>query len=243
MPSDQFLFNGHNLSDLVMCRMERPIMPPVEVKSEQVGARHGELFRSARLRSYTVPVKVWLRSEDRRRVADIRHALAAMLWTEEPAPLYLPDDPCRYHLAIVSDATDLGAITDELPSTTIDFMVCDPVAFGSKREQALASGTSVEVKAGGTWKSWPVVTITPSSTSSVKLLNVTTGEAVEITSATYGGSIPSKQIVLDFEGQRATVNGATCGVTLASRYFALDGTQTVKLTGGTGTMEWRERWL
>ena len=40
---DRIIFNGHDLSDLVMCRMERPVMQPVEVSSETVGGRHGEL--------------------------------------------------------------------------------------------------------------------------------------------------------------------------------------------------------
>lgn len=241
---DRIIFNGHDLSNIVMCRMERAVMPPVEVSHEVIGGRHGSLFRRARMEAYEQPVTIWIRSEDRRKVAEIRHRLAAMLWTEEPAPLYLPDDPNRFHMAIVSGDTNLGAITDELPTTTINFLVCDPIAYGNQRTASLATNTNVLVDAGGTFKAAPIVKSTTSG-GTWRITNLTTGYFVEVNASTVGTAIPSgRQIVCDMELERFTLNGSDVGVSVESDFFTIEGRNTLKVTGGTNTtLDWRERWI
>lgn len=240
---DRIIFNGHDLSSIVMCRMERPIMAPVEVSRESVGGRHGDVFRRARMQGYTVPVTVWIRAKDRRKVAEIRHKLAAMLWTEEPAALYLPDDPSRYHLAVVEGDTSLGAITDELPTTTINFYVCDPIAYGNKRQESLSS-SAVSVDAGGTWESFPTIRSTTTG-GTWKVANITTGEFVEVSEDSAGSEIPSgSTLVCDMANERLTINGYDMGVSVASDFFPIDGRMTLQVTGGSGTtIDWTERWL
>ena len=244
MPSDHIIFNGHDLSSMVMCRMERPIMAPVEVTTETIGGRHGELFKKARMTGYTIPVNIWLRANDRRKVADIRHALAAALWTDEPAPLYLPDDPDLYHLAIVSDETGLGEITDLLPQTTINFYVCDPVAYGELRTATLADSAETVVAVGGTWASKPTVTTTAAG-GTWRITNATTSKYVEVNADTFGGEIAADAVIVcDMELERVTVNGNVSGVTIGSDFFDIEDDCTIIVTGSTSTtVEWRERWL
>ena len=146
--TDRVLFNGHDLSAFVSCKVRRPIMPPVNVTLESIGGRDGELFKAAHFGGYDLPVDVWLRSDERRDAATVRHALAKMLCTDEPAPLFLPDDPTRFLLAIVSGETDLGEITDKCPFTTITFHVCDPFYYGRKRRVEVSAGT-LTINAGG----------------------------------------------------------------------------------------------
>ena len=45
--TDRVIFNGHDLSALVSCKVNRPIMAPVNANFESVSGRHGELFKSA----------------------------------------------------------------------------------------------------------------------------------------------------------------------------------------------------
>ena len=241
---DRIIFNGHDLSSIVMCRMERPIMPPVEVSRESVGGRHGEIFRRARMQGYTVPVTIWLRAKDRRRVADLRHKLAAMLWTDEPAPLYLPDDATRYHLAIVEGETGLGAITDEMPTTVINFYVCDPIAYGNARTETIALEANTGLDAGGTFAAAPVVRSTTTG-GTWRILNVTTGAFVEVNADTVGTEIVSgATLVCDMANERVTINGSTVGVTVDSDFFSIDGRMTLWLTGGNNTtIDWQERWI
>ena len=241
---DRIIFNGNDLSNIVMCRMERPIMPPVDIAYENVGGRHGEVFKRARMQGYTVPVTVWLRIKDRRRVAAIRHKLAAMLWTDEPKPLYLPDDPTRYHLAIVSGDTNLGAITDELPTTTIGFYICDPISFGNRRSETIADGAATSIDAGGNFKSAPTVRSTTAG-GAWRVTNVTTGEYVEINPDSAGADISSGlAVVVDMEKELVTLNGSYVGVSVSSDFFRIEGRMDLVVTGGTDTtIDWRERWI
>ena len=45
--TDRVIFNGHDLSALVSCKVNRPFMAPVNAIFESVSGRHGELFKSA----------------------------------------------------------------------------------------------------------------------------------------------------------------------------------------------------
>lgn len=241
---DRIIFNGYDLSNIVMCQMERAIMPPVEITRETIGGRHGETFRRARMQGYTIPVTVWLRTKDRRNVAELRHRLAALLMTDEPAPLYLPDDATRYYLAIVDGDTSLGAITDGIPKATINFYVCDPIAYGNPRKETLTNGTAKTVDAGGTYKAAPLVRSTTAG-GTWRIENQTTDEFVELTADTVGYTIPSGQaVVCDMEQERITLNGLDTGVTLDSDFFTIEGETVLRVSGGTGTtLDWRERWL
>lgn len=242
---DHIVFNGHDLSSLVMCRMGRPILPPVNVSTQTVGGRHGEHYRRSRMEGYDIPVDIWLRTEDRRKVAELRHELAALLWTEEPAPLWLPDDPTRYHLAVLSGDTDLGAITSELPTTTLTFHVCDPIAFGDERSEVLVSGTAKTLSAGGTWEAWPIVRSTLSG-GTWRITNQTTGQYVEVNADSYGANpAAGASLACDMELERVTINGNTAGVAISSDFFSLSGDATLLVTGARGetTIDWRERWL
>ena len=69
--TDRVIFNGHDLSALVSCKVNRPIMAPVNANFESVSGRHGELFKSAYFGGYDLPVDIWLRSDDRRDAAAV----------------------------------------------------------------------------------------------------------------------------------------------------------------------------
>lgn len=241
---DRIIFNGNDLSNIVMCRMERPVMPPVDISRETIGGRHGEVFKRARMQGYTIPVTVWLRTKDRRRVAEIRHKLAALLWADEPKPLYLPDDPTRYHLAIACGDTSLGAIIDDVPKTTIGFYVCDPIAYGNTRCEQIATGTRTMVDAGGTYKAAPVVKSTTTG-GTWRIQNVTTGQFVEINADTVGAAIQgNRAIECDMDKETFKLNGSHVGVSADSTFFTIDGRTELLVTGGSGTtIGWCERWI
>lgn len=235
---DRVVFNGVDLSTLVMCKVQRPVMAPVEATFETVPGCHGETFKRARRTGFDLPVDVWLRTEDRREVAEVRHRLAKALWTEEPAPLFLPDDPTRYLLAIVSGDTDLGTITDECPSGTVTFHVGDPDHHGQARRADVSSG-SVSIDFGGDLPTYVGVTAKPGAGSSWRITNTDTAEFVEVATTLTADST----IGIDMERERATVNGQTAPVTLDSDFFEVDGRTHLSISSGTATLEWEERWL
>lgn len=236
--TDRVLFNGHDLSTLVSCKVNRPIMAPVNATFESVSGRHGELFKSAYFGGYDLPVDIWLRSDDRRDAAAVRHALAEMLCTDEPAPLVLPDDPTRYLLAIVSGSTDLGEITDDCPYTTVTFHVGDPFYYGNKRRVEVSAGTFT-VNAGGDRPAHLQITAKPASSAAWYIRNVDTGEQVKLASSVTSTST----VRVDMALERATVNSQVAAVTLDSDFFTIQGRTKLQLSGGSAVLEWRERWL
>ena len=166
----------------------------------------------------------------------MRHRLAAALWTDEPAPLYLPDDPTRYLLAIVSGSTDLDEITDDCPTTTVTFHIGDPDYYGQKRRMEVLAG-NVYVNAGGNRPAHLKVTAKPAAGSTWRITNVDTGEFVAINTALTSSST----IRLDMATERATVNNQTAPVTIDSDYFEINGRCHLNITNGTAILEWVER--
>lgn len=236
--TDRVIFNGHDLSALVSCKVNRPIMAPVNANFESVSGRHGELFKSAFFGGYDLPVDIWLRSDDRRDAATVRHALAELLCTDEPAPLVLPDDPTRYLLAIVSGSTDLGEITDACPSTTVTFHVGDPFYYGNKRRVNAQSG-EFGINAGGNRPAALTITAHPESGAAWFIRNLDTGEKVQLDMDVSEDSV----VRVDMALERVTVNGHEAPVTLDSDFFEINGRMKLQLSSGRALLEWRERWL
>ena len=235
--SDSIVFNGHDLSSLVYCKIRRPVMASVKPTFDDVPGRHGEAFRAVKREGYDLKVDMWLRTERRRDVADARHKLAAALWTGEPAPLYLPDDPTRYLMAIVSGETDLDEITDDCPSCTVTFHVGDPDYRGQKRRIDVSGSAAFSV--GGTLPAAIKVTAKPGACSSWRITNTDTGEFVEVAQALAADSV----VRLDFETERAEVNGNVAPLSITSDFFDVEGRGHLKVSSGTATIEWEERWL
>lgn len=235
--TDRVVFNGHDLSALVYCKVHRPIMATVDAKFEDVPGGHGEHLKSVRRAGYDLPVEMWIRTEHRREVAEARHRLAAMLWSEEPAPLFLPDDPTRHLMAIVTGDTDLGEITDGCPATTVTFHVTDPDYRGSLRRVDFTGSASFSV--GGTLPAPLSVTARPGRCDSWRITNGDTGEYVEVAGPFTADSV----VRLDMDTERATVNGKTAQVSIFSDFFKVSGRAHLKASVGTATVVWEERWL
>lgn len=235
--SDSIVFNGHDLSSLVFCKIHRPIMASVKPTFEDVSGRHGELFKSVKREGYDLTVDMWLRTEHRRDISEARHKLAAMLWTDEPAPLYLPDDPTRYLTAIVSGITDLGEITDDCPGASVTFHIGDPDYRGQRRRIEMTGSAAVSV--GGTLPALIKVTAKPSAGGAWRITNTDTGEFVEIIQPLTADST----IRLDFSTEHATVNGSVAQLNIMSDFFEIKDRAHIKISSGSATLEWEERWL
>ena len=100
-------------------------------------------------------------------------------------------------------------------------------------------GYSTSLVVGGSYETRPVVTCKPGgSVSYIRLTNMDTGEYVQITAALTSSST----VVIDMAEEQVTINGANAAVTYESDYFALQpGRNSLRLSSGTGTIEWTER--
>lgn len=235
--SDSIVFNGHDLSKLVYCKVRRPIMADVSASFEDAPGRHGEYFKNARRSGYDLQIDMWIRTEHRREVAKARHELAALLWSDEPAPLYLPDDPTRYLMAIVSGATDLDEITDDCPQATVTFHIGDPDYYGQHRRMDVSGAASFAV--GGTLPAALTVTAKPGACSSWRITNTDTAEFVEVVQPLTASSV----VRMDFDKEHVTVNGSVAQLNIMSDFFSVKDRAHIKISSGSATLEWEERWL
>ena len=235
--SDSIIFNGVDLSKLVFCKVQRPVLAPIEVTSEEINGGNGAVYKGSRRASYDLPVDIWIRTEDRRAVADLRHKLAAALWTDEPKPLYLPDDPTRYLLAVVSGSTDIDKISDDCPSATITFKIVDPDYYGRKRRVEFTGETALS--SGGNIDAHFKATVKGASGDRFRLTNLDTAEFVEVVGKLTGDSV----IRIDTGLERATVNNRTAQVSIDSDFFKLGQRSRIRASSGSVLIEWSERWL
>lgn len=92
---------------------------------------------------------------------------------------------------------------------------------------------------GGSYETRPVITCRPGgSVSFLKLTNMDTGEFVQINESLTSSS----EVVIDMAKEQVTVGGQNHAVTYESDYFALQpGRNSLRLSSGTGTIEWTER--
>lgn len=197
----------------------------------------GELVRFDGLEAVEVMVKGYLTPYGIDQVAKVKRILAKMLTIDEAQALRLPDEPWSYTLAVCTGGAELSRHAHR-PKVELSFLCADPVAYGQERTDTLTT-TAKTVDSGGTYKVWPVVTAKPASGSYWMLTNVTTGDFVRVDAAFTG----SQTVVLDMAKQRCKVNGTDHQVNISSDYFPLDGEQSLKVSSGTATLEWSERWL
>lgn len=240
MTSKGLVYNGFDFSPYLRCNPRRPLVPPTSVTTDELPGRDGTRFREARLGELKIPVGVELRARTGDDIAELRHRLAGHLWSAEPAPLFLGDDPFRYHLAVLDGESELDVLW-KTGQTELTFRAPDPVMYGADREAAL-SGTA-EVWVGGNHATTPVVEVVPQGTS-LRVEHVGLGKAVEVEAE--GSFDGTKTLLIDCGAEHCELGGvnADARVTLESDFFDLEpGENVIRVTGGTGTVRWTERWL
>ncbi len=232
------IFNGNDLSRyLVVESVSRDLLPKRRLETTEVSAMDGAHVADTGLETLEISVTCRLLAESAADVSDCRRLLAHALHSSTAARLILPDEPDRYYLAwFEGGSAPSGSV--RYPQVKLSFLCADPVAYGEAKTATVGTSNTI-VSAGGTYKACPVITCKPASGSYWQLTNVTTGDFVRVEAAFTG----SQTVVLDMARERCTVNGTDHAVTLTSDFFALDGTQTLKTSSGTASLEWEERWL
>lgn len=231
------IFNGYDFSPYLTVNMSRRIMPGTTLDTVEVPGKPGVLLRSNKLEPVTIPVTLRLKAGVDENIADLRHILAGMLYTERPEKLILPDDEERYYMAVATGDTTLSKLWYTGVSEA-EFYCADPLAYGKK---GYISVPSVDFTIGGTYETKPIITCHPAAnTTFIKITNDKTGEFMQINRSFDG----TETVVFDCEKEQATVNGINAAVVLASDFFALKpGVNALLRSSGTFKAEWRERWM
>ncbi|OUO31728.1 hypothetical protein B5F85_09485 [Olsenella sp. An293] len=169
--------------------------------------------------------------------SEIRHVLYGWLVAPSGAELELPGEPgLSWRDAVVTDASDWDSLFED-GSCELAFTCFDPVAYGEGRSSAAGTLT-----VGGTWATWPVVTLTALAGPSVRVADGL-GRYVLVEREFAAGD----EVLLDFRREAVTVEGedASADVAVESTFFSLvPGEHTLTFTGCSAhTVAWTERWL
>lgn len=211
-------------------------LPTVKAITQDLAQRAGSYFVRQKIGTRTVKVTLGLNAESRDPMAIYKAFRPYAYLVNKSQPKQLKLNETTYLNAILSGTSSMSEVA-YWGKFTITFTAFDPYFYGATKTTSLSNNTAKSVTVSGACNVWPVFTVTTSSTS-VTITNVTTGEYVNIPNLTSGATL-----VVDMGKQLSTVNNNYTPVTLASTYFDLEGTMSVKVQGGTASMVYVERWL
>lgn len=233
-------YNGHDFSDYVTAELVEPAGHALSPRALAVPGRPGAALLGSELPPRVLRVRLFLdagvtlTAEER---SAIRHELYGWLVAPMGAELSLTGEPgLTWRDAVVTGVSDWDSLFED-GSCELAFTCFDPVAYGDGKSSAASTLT-----VGGTWATWPVVTLTALAGPSVKVADGL-GRYVLVERTFAAGD----EVLLDFQHEAVTVDGAdaSADVAVESTFFSLvPGEYTLTFTGCSAhTVAWTERWL
>lgn len=218
--------------------VSRTVAPERRIERTSVPGRDGDYAYLGGFEAVEITVTAYLTARTVDGVSDQRRAMAEALCRGPEQRLVLPDEPTRYYMAIYEGGAELSRNAGR-PMVELKFLCADPIAYGAHRS-AKVSGTRT-VKPGGTYRTHPIISVTPPAGSSWQITDVGSGRFVRVVAQFTG----KQSLVIDTCMSRCTVNGSDYPMDAASdpELFYLDGTTQLKVSGGEALIEWEERWL
>ena len=233
-------YNGHDFSEHVTAELLEPAGHALSPRALAVPGRPGAALLGCELPPRVLRVRLFLdagvtlTAEER---SAIRHEMYGWLVAPMGAELSLTGEPdLTWRDAVVTGVSDWDSLFED-GSCIVEFTCFDPVAYGEEKSSAASTLT-----VGGTWTTWPVVTLTVLAGSSVKVTDEL-GRYVLVERQFSAGDV----VVMDFVAEAVAVDGtdASADVAVESTFFTLaPGTHTLTFAGcSTHTVAWAERWL
>ena len=234
------VYNGHDFSPYVTAEPLEPAGHALEPRALSVPGRPGAVLLGCEVPPRAVRVRLFLDAGSKLTASE-RSSLRGMLraWLVAPAggELELSGEPgLTWRDAVVTDVSGWNSLFED-GSCEVAFTCFDPVAYGAERT---SRETAFEV--GGTWATWPVVTLTAVAGPCV-MVGDEAGRYVLVERAFADGD----GVVMDFAAERVAVNGAdaSADVAVESAFFSLaPGPHSLGFEGCSDfEVSWRERWL
>lgn len=236
------IYDGHDFSTLFIWGDPQITILDAKPDTREVSGRNGAAFVGMTYGVSTVAFTLAaIGDAETRRVA--LSTLGGWLMVDEPKPLYLPDTPDRYYLAVPSGALELTrGIDGEIAQVT--FELTDPVAYGATKTASLSSGGSATINVNGTAPTYlNVMANSAVRNSSAQVWGVKVDNVDYVHVAT--GSSSARKVEI-YSGERiCKVANALTLPTLDSDWIKLNpDTHTIAMDYGTGaaTLSWIERW-
>ena len=236
------IFNGHDFATLFICGDPKITILNAKPDTREVSGRDGAAFVGLTYGTSSVAFTIAaLGDAESRRVA--LSTMGGWLAVDEPKPLYLPDTPDRYYLAVPGGALNLKRCMEgEL--ATVTFTLTDPVAYGDSQTASLASGGSAIINVNGTAPTYLNVAADSAVRDGDALIwgvQVDDGDYIHVAT----GTASACKVEFDSGERVCKVADVVKLPTLDSDWLKLEpGTHTVEMDYGTGaaTLSWTERW-
>ena len=236
------IFDGHDLEALFICGEPGIVLTNPAPVLVELGGRDGAAVRSTRLAPKSIAFQATAIGNAQERAAALS-TLAGWLNVSEPRPLYLPDTPDRYYMALPYNAQQEARYIDG-SKTHVEFIAVEPAAYGEEQTATLPSGGSVTIEIGGNYPAFLYGngSVKRDTTSGFYTITTEAGEFLEIPT----GNNNARAVAFDCEARTLTVAGATTLPSVNSDWLQLaPGAHTLTNSAGENdlTIKWRERWL
>lgn len=231
---------GFDFSPYVQAELREPAAHAVAARTAAAPGRPGAVLLGGEVEPLVLPVRLFwdAGAADAEARARARRVLRARLLAPAGGELSLPGEPGLFWRdAVVTAAGAWDCLFDD-GEAEVEFTCFDPIAYGDARTEP-----GCEFQVGGTWRTWPVVSMEASGAGDVEVRNAASGEYVRVAGA---GFAPGAEVVADFAAETVTVRGSSrCElVELGSDFFALEpGPCTLEFSGCTAhEVRFFERW-
>lgn len=231
------IYDGVNISDTFqVVDVSIPLLPTFEAVTHELAQRPGSYFaaRNVGMREIKIKLRLDAESRDPMEIFKAWREVSAIFNKPTPRKLYL--DESRYCNAMMVGESE---ITDEAYYGVVEFtFVCfDPYFYGEEHSIALSNGSTASFNIQGAVEAYPKLDLTASSTA-ITITNTVTAEYVRIPGTASGSSV-----TVDMERQIATIGGEFAPVDLASDFFSIEGAASVRVSGASGTLVYKERFI
>lgn len=234
--AEYIIYDGVNLADHFDINLvDVDPMPGLSATTKKVPGSPGERFCSMDIgtRSITMDMSVKGYDRDPLHLSRKWRRVGKYLLKNEPKPLMLEDGREIYALPLsTSELQRLGT----RGTSTVTFTAFDPFFYGQERSVSLKSGKNT-IYIQGDYEIYPTIELSGVS-GAVSVTNYLTGEQVRIPSILNAAS----KVVIDCNTMKCTINGNYLAVDLnVTTFFSLSpGENDIRLSGGTGTLKYRE---
>lgn len=232
------VYDGVSLADYFIIRYVRfPILPIIEANTMQIDGMPGAWFSSRNIGTRTIQIGLGIlgESEFHTDIFDEWLRLSGLISKDKVAKLEIGNG--LYVNAMFTGESPIET-NHNWSIVELNFECFDPFIYGKEHEEPIKTGNNA-ITVDGSKKTYPVFNLTASGTT-VTVRNVSTGEQVRITGVSSG-----TKIVVDMEQYKVTMNGSFKAIDPSvSDFWPIEaGEATINVTGATGTMTYKERYL
>ena len=231
---------GVDFSQWCLAEVVEPCGHAIEPRSAAVPGRAGAVLLGGEVPPKVLRVRLYWDATDWDATsrAAVRHEVYAALLNRDGGELVVPSDPVKtYRDAVCTGCGGWSSLFAD-GSAEVEFTCFDPIAYGG-----YGVSPNEVLLVGGTWPTWPVVTLVAAAGPAVKVIDSSSGKFVLVEKAFGGG----ESVVLDFARETCLVDGVDASgcIALGSDFFSIGpGDVTLAFEGcSTHTVAYRERWV